>query len=110
MRNINEIFRKDIPYDNIKSHKKQGFPLLLEYTFFEKLQEGAVKLTLPPSRFRVKQTLIQLAKLVILLGRVLSFNLCDVLKWCCLNECIWTQTNKHLVYKQTLNHLVKLSK
>ena len=26
-RKFNEIFRKDVTYDNIKSHKKQGFTL-----------------------------------------------------------------------------------
>ena len=32
-----EIFRKDVPYDNIKRHKKPGFhSLSLEDTFFEK--------------------------------------------------------------------------
>ena len=25
LRNLNEIFRKDVRYDNIKSHKKPGF-------------------------------------------------------------------------------------
>ena len=39
-------------YDNIKSHKNQGFTLSLEDTFFDKPQ-GELKLT-PPSRFRVK--------------------------------------------------------
>ena len=27
LRKFNEIFRKDVTYDNIKSHKKQGFTL-----------------------------------------------------------------------------------
>ena len=25
LRNFNEIFRKDVPYDHIKCHAKQGF-------------------------------------------------------------------------------------
>ena len=34
MRNFNEIFRKDVPYDNFKSHQKPGFhPLLRRYNF-----------------------------------------------------------------------------
>ena len=35
LRNFNEISRKDVTYDNIKSHSKQGFTLSLEDTFFE---------------------------------------------------------------------------
>ena len=43
MRNFNEIFRKDVTYDNIKSHKKnQGFTLSLEDTFLEKQQGGQI--------------------------------------------------------------------
>ena len=38
MRNVNEIFRKDSSYDNIKGHKKQGFTLCSEDTFLEKPQ------------------------------------------------------------------------
>ena len=39
LRNFNEIFRKDVTYDNIKSHKKPGgFTLSLEDTYFEKPQ------------------------------------------------------------------------
>ena len=37
-RNFNEIFRKDVPYNNIKSHTKPGFALSLEDIFFEKPQ------------------------------------------------------------------------
>ena len=33
MRNFNENFGKNITYDNIKSHKKQGFTLSLEDRF-----------------------------------------------------------------------------
>ena len=36
--NFNEIFRKDVAYDNIESHKKQGFTLSLEYVVLEKPQ------------------------------------------------------------------------
>ena len=38
LRNLNEIFRKDVPYDNTKSHKKPGFILSLEDTFLKKPQ------------------------------------------------------------------------
>ena len=31
---------KDVSYDDIKSHKKQGFTLFLEDTFFEKPHKG----------------------------------------------------------------------
>ena len=51
LRNANEIFRKNVAYDNIKSHKKPGFPLSLENTFLEKPQGGGVKLTPPPPVF-----------------------------------------------------------
>ena len=34
LRNFNEIFRKDLTYDNIKSHKKLAFnPLFRRYIF-----------------------------------------------------------------------------
>ena len=34
MGNLNEIFREDVPCDNIKSHKKPGFhPLCRRYIF-----------------------------------------------------------------------------
>ena len=36
LRNLNEIFWKDVTSDKIKSHKKQGFTISLEDTFFEK--------------------------------------------------------------------------
>ena len=52
LRNFNEIFRKDVTYDNIKSHKKAGLHPL--FTFLEKLQgRGGVKL--PPSLLKVKK-------------------------------------------------------
>ena len=37
LKNFNEIFKKDVTYDNIKSpKKKQGFTLSLEDAFLEK--------------------------------------------------------------------------
>ena len=36
MTNFNEIFGENTTYDNLKSHKKQGFNLSLEHTFLEK--------------------------------------------------------------------------
>ena len=38
LKTLSEIFRKNVFYDNIKSHKKQGFTLSLEDTFPEKQQ------------------------------------------------------------------------
>ena len=47
MRNFNEIFRKDLAYDNIKSYEKAGlYPLSGRY-IFEKTAEG-VKLIPQP--------------------------------------------------------------
>ena len=46
LRNFNEIFRKDMTYDNTKSHKSQGFTLSLEDTFFKKPQRGFI--LIPP--------------------------------------------------------------
>ena len=34
----NQVLKKDVTYDNIKSHKKQGFTLSLENMFLEKRQ------------------------------------------------------------------------
>ena len=48
LRNFNEIFRKDVPYDNIKSHKKPGFHSLFRTYIFRKTTLG-FKLTPPPS-------------------------------------------------------------
>ena len=60
--NFNEIFRKDVPYNNFKSCKKLGFyPLLRRYNF-EKTKRGGQTDPPPPppphpsSRFRVKFT------------------------------------------------------
>ena len=38
-RKFNEIFRKDVTYDNIKSHKKPGYHLL--FRFLKKPQVGS---------------------------------------------------------------------
>ena len=36
MRNLNEVFEKDVTYDNIKIHKKVGFhPLFRRYIFWK---------------------------------------------------------------------------
>ena len=55
LRNYNEMFRKDVTYDNIKSlKKKQGFTMSLKSTILEKPQGGGggVKLNPPgPSGF-----------------------------------------------------------
>ena len=47
MRNFDEIFRKNVPRDNIQSHRKTGFHLLFGRYIFGKITVG-VKLT-PPS-------------------------------------------------------------
>ena len=39
MRNLNEVFRKDVNYDNFKSYKK-CFACYLQDTFFERPQVG----------------------------------------------------------------------
>ena len=66
MGNYNETFRKDVAYDDNKSHNK-GFTYFLEIAFLERPQkgEGVVKLT-PSSPFRVE--------LEIFLGYNNSFN------------------------------------
>ena len=62
LRSFNEIFRKDVTHDNIKSHKKQGYTLSLEDEFFKKSQRCGGQINHPPpppppqpllSRFRV---------------------------------------------------------
>ena len=61
--NFNEIFRKDLEYDNIKKKQQktknnnQNFTLsvFLENTFLEKLQEAKITPP-PPSHFRVNAT------------------------------------------------------
>ena len=39
-RNLNEIFRKDVTYDNIKSHTKTGLQSFSEKTHFWKNHSG----------------------------------------------------------------------
>ena len=39
LRNFNEIFRKIVTYDNVKSHKKAGFHHLFRKNMFEKTTE-----------------------------------------------------------------------
>ena len=43
MRNLNEVFRKDVTYDNIKSHKKSKYHRLFRRYIFEKM------CTIPPA-------------------------------------------------------------
>ena len=40
MSNFNEVFRKYVTEDNIKSHKNHGFSRSIENTFLEKPQGG----------------------------------------------------------------------
>ena len=41
MRNFNEIFRKDVTYDNVKSHKKPGLhPVSRRYIFGKATRGG----------------------------------------------------------------------
>ena len=47
MRNFDEIFRKDVPYDNIKSHKKSGLHTLSRTYIFGEIPECGVKLSSP---------------------------------------------------------------
>ena len=55
LRNFIEIFRKDfrkdVTYDNIKSHKKPGLHLFSEKNIFGKTTGGGSNC--PPSHFRV---------------------------------------------------------
>ena len=48
LRNFNEICRKDVNYDNIKSHKKPGFHPLFRRNIFRKTT-GEVKLISSPA-------------------------------------------------------------
>ena len=50
LRNVNQIFRKNVAYDNIKSHKKERLqPFSLKETFgrITEVGGGGVKLTHP---------------------------------------------------------------
>ena len=50
MRIFNEIFRKDVTYDNIKSHKNQDLALSPEDTFLEKPEgEAGCQIDFTPS-------------------------------------------------------------
>ena len=61
MRNFNEIFKKDVPHDNIKSQKKAKLHSLLENYIFSQGERGKiVKLTPPPGLFRIKVLLRKL--------------------------------------------------
>ena len=42
MINFNELFKKDLIYDNIKSHQKTGLHPSLEDAFLEKPQGGSI--------------------------------------------------------------------
>ena len=59
LRNFNNIFRKYVAYDNIKSHKKPEFQPLFRRSIFEKTTGGVgggggqIEID-PPSPFRVK--------------------------------------------------------
>ena len=48
LRNVNEIFRKDVTYGNVKSHKNTGFhPLFRRYSFEKPLERGQIDLVNP---------------------------------------------------------------
>ena len=51
LRNFNEVFRKDVTYDNIKSYKKTGFHSLFKRYDFRKTTGLTPP---PPSRFKVR--------------------------------------------------------
>ena len=52
--NFNKFSRKNVCYDNIKSHKKAGlYPLFRKYSL-EKTREGSNQLPVTPSNLRVK--------------------------------------------------------
>ena len=46
--NLNEIFRKDVTYDNIKSHKEAGFHSLFRRRTFRKTTGAGQIDPLPP--------------------------------------------------------------
>ena len=52
MRNLNDIFRKDVTYNNITSHKKTGLHPLSRKSSFGKTKEGSNCAT---SLFRVNE-------------------------------------------------------
>ena len=53
LKNFNEIFRKNLTYDNIKSHTKNSVSLSLWKIHFWENHKDRVKLTAPKS-FRIK--------------------------------------------------------
>ena len=60
LRNFNEIFRKDVTYDNIKSHKKSWFhPLCRRYVFGKTTDVGQITppAPVPPRFFMIKVVL-----------------------------------------------------
>ena len=44
LENFNEIFRKDVAYNNIKRHEKLGFHSLIRRYIFRKTTGGRIKL------------------------------------------------------------------
>ena len=54
LENFNEIFRKDVTYDNIKSHKNQDFTSLQKIYFLKYTGRGQIH---HPSCFRVNAPL-----------------------------------------------------
>ena len=58
-----EIFRKDVTFENIKSHKKPGLHLLFRRCIFQKTASGGVKLTpLSPPLLPHPQPFLRLRK------------------------------------------------
>ena len=71
LRTFNENLRKDVTYDNIKSHKKSGFHLLYRRYIFRKATErmgwrggGGWGEIDPVSGFRIKLNPINIALLL----------------------------------------------
>ena len=60
-RNFNEIFRKDVNYDNIKSHKKTEFQYLFRRYIFQKTTQG-IKLT--PQFFMINREAAKISALL----------------------------------------------
>ena len=63
LRNFNEPFRKDVPYDNVKSHKKPGFhPLCRRYVFRKATEGRSIWVLLPQSQLVRNHFLVLLPK------------------------------------------------